>query len=467
MNSAFKSIIQLNYEGYINQQLNGASCRTGEDSSPVYENESPILQEHSLSLSRHQSKHFHDGLAFENQDLTQLLINHTHDLLARKLPKMTQTELFIHLKTKTLQVNKMLMAECLPLFLSFNQTMSYLLQSTLKTVDSLFKQTVVPTTLSMAWDITFSFPIFNTHNTVQFQRFRGERRHKDKIEEATHRLEWLRQQQSHDGVNKTNAIALKKQQAKVKKLQAEKKLFNAQEEGEFLNKPFAHGVVLKFIMFEIGPCCVRKVKDDSSVDFLPPARSSAQSDSSGNSKVGCDHTSDVEMGRLSSASELQDRHALSTTCAINSQLSAANTVEVVMDTDNTAPTTAKTNDPNHEAQQQSQQQQSQQQQTSMPIRKPVSQLKQDISYPNPHYDRSQRISLQKQYVYQLIAYLRQIKFIFQEITYQRFYGGRDGYYSPYPTQLVNLEHSFLVTIEQCPPVFMDIISLFARLDGDV
>ena len=85
-------------------------------------------------------------------------------------------------------------------------------------------------------------------------------------------------------------------------------------------------------------------------------------------------------------------------------------------------------------------------------------------FSNPFYERSQRSYQQKQYIYQLIAHLRQIKIIFQEFSYQRFYGGRDGYYITYPTQLVNLEHSFLATLEGCPGTFVDLISLLQRID---
>jgi len=414
MNTVFKSIIQLNYEASIKQQLTRGLHHPPHSND--YGNDYCPSPRHNSHLP---AKHFHDDLAFENPDLTQLLICHTQDLLAQKLPKMSQTELFIHLKTKTLQVNKMLMAECLPLFLSFNQTMSFLLQNTLKTVESLFKQTIVETTLSFSFKIQFSCPLYHTHNTVQFKRFRAQQQQQVKVQQALKHLDWIRQQQSHDGIQDNDGAQAREQEARVKQLQNTEKLFNVQDEAEFLNKPFAYGVVVDFLMFKIGPCCLRHAGDDTSIDTipLPKIQSIAQEkcyEHSGAQSNQCmNENSDIEMGQISTTSIPSKSIKLP------------------------------------------------------PVSTPATKLIQNTSHPNPYYDRSQRISLQKQNVYQLISYLRQVKFIFQEIIYQRFYGGRDGFYSPYPAQLANLEHSFLVTIEQCPPAFIDIISQLGRLDGDL
>lgn len=458
MNSSFKSIIQLNYETHIQQKqhklqiadplqqnsqhqpqftdgqldLNNLQLdeHTGDEivahqkqhrdaSNKNNKNNrdltsfaaapSTTMLSSRTNSSNHTPRHFHDDLAFENQDLTTLLINHTQDILHRTIPQMSQVDQFIHLKTKTLQINKMLMAECLPLFISFNHTMSLLLNSTIKTTNSLLERTLVPTTLTFALSLSWAKPVYHTHNNVQYQLFRS---HKERL---------LNQKKQKDETTFSEQEALLEDDIANARVcdPDDRNAFDlfCEDEAEYLNTPYARGCFFTIFGFTVGPCCLRRTKygpikkspDDDDQDGV---HVSAQF--SGDLKTPVpkkDSSCDVEMGKLE---QTQPR-------------------------------------------------------SPAPIKSsPKSSKNQrgDISYPNPFFDRSTRLNQQRHCVFELIAYLRQVKFIFQEITYQRFYGGRDGYYSAHPTPLVNIEHSFLATIGQCPAAFIDLISQLSRLDLD-
>jgi hypothetical protein len=458
MTTAFKSILELNYETYKQQQQN----QTAENQPQTLTTGGVGVGVGGLGGTNNGSSpiaddQFDNMFHMNNRDLEELLITHSEKLLSGKLPQMndyatalspkgqkpiSKTELFLYLKIKTHQVNKMLVAEGLPLFLSFSQTISLLIQSFLSTIVSLAQQTTVPTTLSFALDIKFSHPVYHTHNTSDYKIYLLQEHHEKKLRNATQQLELIRSNRNLKGSTRKNTNELKKQEQKIKELERFKRLFIENDEEKWLNRPYAYGFVFHFLTFSFGPCCLRSTDDKQTIDFIPspkpieqPKGLSIESNLTSNPPI------DVEMGGIS-----PNGGQYTPNCGSPRPTQDELGIAIPMESVSNVP-----------------------QQPIEKIAKRIDYMANSFdtplpSYPNPQYNRSERIALQKRYVYQLIAYLRQVRVIFQELSHQRFCG---YYYTPYPLTLVNIEHTFLSTLEQYPDVFIDIIAQLGRLDGNI
>jgi hypothetical protein len=521
INSSFKSIIQLTYETYLKQQndllhhnnqhqsnnslldqrqLSPTHSKNDNEESDEFSTPTPVLSRAASAALSHQAlsqhgldttiSHYHDDLVFENQDLTSLLIHHTHDILHSKVPQLSPIDQFVHLKTKTLQTNKMLMSECLPLFISLNETMSILLRSTLTTVEMLLQQSMVPTTLSFALKFDFSYPSYHTHNTTKYQLYLAQKHRVMKLVEKEKEKEKDRNAGNSKAptspssttsllststttasiTTKCTTNRRRPRQSKLIPDPSEFQLF-LDDEVEYLNQPYAHGCLFTFLGFKIGPCCNRSVKyqhqphfNDDMVQVPTKAVGAKDDKATVVSDVAGGH------GSSSSSSSAQQQQPKS-----KSQQPIQFNVDIEMgEVQTLSNQSQESSNIKNEPNQNTNKTEIEPTTTPSPIPKlqpyqlphPVQAPTSTKRYPNPYYDRSYRRNQQRQYVFQLVAYLRQVRVIFQEMTYQRFYGGRDGYYTPYPTSLINIEHSFLAAIEQCPPAFIELVSQLSRLEED-